>query len=223
MKQPQTYLSHGYPRTWWRHQIQQFSPLLALCEGNSLVRILDTCIHLFHVYIYQPLTENCMASKHYGLEYASQYNQAILLVTGKFPAQRTVTRGFAHNTPSICFRDRVVNMRAGIEIHSRYIPWCRLKKVLHSWTLSHSVLCLQTISVMRLKSVGIMLTSSNGNIFALLALCAGNSPITAEFPTKRPMTRSFDIFFDLRVNKQLSKQSWGWWVWNASELIMTSL
>ena len=45
----------------------------------------------------------------------------------------------------------------------------------------------------------------------LLALCAGNSPYTGEFPSQRPVTRSFDVFFDLRLNKQLSKQSWGWW------------
>ena len=38
---------------------------------------------------------------------------------------------------------------------------------------------------------------------ALLAICAGNS--------QRPVTRSFDVFFDLRLNKRLSKQSWGWW------------
>ena len=46
---------------------------------------------------------------------------------------------------------------------------------------------------------------------ALLALCAGNSPVSGEFPAQRPMTRSFDVFFDLRPDKQLSKQSWGWW------------
>ena len=46
---------------------------------------------------------------------------------------------------------------------------------------------------------------------ALLALCEGNSPATGEFPSQRPVTRSFDIFFDLRLNKQLNKQSWGWW------------
>ena len=46
---------------------------------------------------------------------------------------------------------------------------------------------------------------------ALLALCAGNSPVTGEFPSKRPVTQSFDIFFDLRLNKRLCKQSWGWW------------
>ena len=46
---------------------------------------------------------------------------------------------------------------------------------------------------------------------ALLAICVGNSPVPGEFPTQRPVTRSFDLFFDLRLNKRLSKQSWGWW------------
>ena len=42
---------------------------------------------------------------------------------------------------------------------------------------------------------------------ALLALCAGNSPATGEFPSQRPVTRRFAIFFDLRLNARLSKQS----------------
>ena len=46
---------------------------------------------------------------------------------------------------------------------------------------------------------------------ALLAICAGNSLVPGEFPTQRPVTRSFDAYFDLRPNKRLSKQSWGWW------------
>ena len=46
---------------------------------------------------------------------------------------------------------------------------------------------------------------------ALLALCAGKSPVTGKFPSQRPVTRSFDVFFDLRLNKWFSKQSWGWW------------
>ena len=46
---------------------------------------------------------------------------------------------------------------------------------------------------------------------ALLALSAGNSPVTGEFPAQRPVTRGFDVFFDLRLNKGLSKQSWDWW------------
>ena len=47
-------------------------------------------------------------------------------------------------------------------------------------------------------------------ISALLAICAGNSPVSGDFPTQRPVTPSFDIFFDLRLNKRLSKQSWSW-------------
>ena len=35
---------------------------------------------------------------------------------------------------------------------------------------------------------------------ALLASCAGNSPVTDEFPAQSPVTRSFDVFFDLRPN-----------------------
>ena len=37
---------------------------------------------------------------------------------------------------------------------------------------------------------------------ALLAICAGNSPVTGEFPTQRPVTWNFDVFFDLRHNKR---------------------
>ena len=46
---------------------------------------------------------------------------------------------------------------------------------------------------------------------ALLAICAGNSPVPGEFPAQRPVMPSFDVFFDLRLNKRLSKQSWGCW------------
>ena len=46
---------------------------------------------------------------------------------------------------------------------------------------------------------------------ALLALCAGNSPVIGEFPLQMPVTRSFDVFFDLRLNKRLCKQSGRRW------------
>ena len=50
-----------------------------------------------------------------------------------------------------------------------------------------------------------------GKFSELLAICAGNSPVPGEFPALRPVTRSFDDFFDLHPNKLLSKQWWGWW------------
>ena len=46
---------------------------------------------------------------------------------------------------------------------------------------------------------------------ALLAICAGNSPVPGEYRAQRPVTLSFGVFFDLRLNKRLSKQSRGWW------------
>ena len=49
------------------------------------------------------------------------------------------------------------------------------------------------------------MTSSNGNIFRVTGhLC---EEFTGEFPAQRPVTRSFDVFFDLRLYKRLSKHS----------------
>ena len=38
-------------------------------------------------------------------------------------------------------------------------------------------------------------------------LWGGNSPVIGEFPSQMPVTRSFDVFFDLRPKKRLIKQS----------------
>ena len=54
-----------------------------------------------------------------------------------------------------------------------------------------------------------MMTSSNGNIFSVTGPLCGE--FTGEFPAHRPVTRSFDVFFDMCLNTRLSKQSWGWW------------
>ena len=57
-----------------------------------------------------------------------------------------------------------------------------------------------------------MMTSSNGNIFRVTGHLWGEFTGSGEFPTQRPVAGSFDAFFDLRLNKRLSKQSWGWWL-----------
>ena len=49
------------------------------------------------------------------------------------------------------------------------------------------------------------MTSSNGNNFRV------TGPLCGEIPSQTPVRRSFNVFFDLRLNKRLSKQSWGWW------------
>ena len=45
------------------------------------------------------------------------------------------------------------------------------------------------------------------NISALLAPCEGNPSVTSEFLSQRPVTRNFEVFFGLRLNKRFSKQS----------------
>ena len=56
-----------------------------------------------------------------------------------------------------------------------------------------------------------MMTSSNGNIFRVTGPLCGEFTGPSEFPTQRPVTQSFDVFFDLHPNKRLSKQQRGWW------------
>ena len=70
-----------------------------------------------------------------------------------------------------------------------------LKRFPHCWTFSERTCWRRQIETFSV----------------LLALCAGNSPVIGKFPAQRPVTRGFDVFFDLRLNKRLSKHSRGWW------------
>ena len=72
----------------------------------------------------------------------------------------------------------------------------------------------ETLSlVRRLKSPYLLKKNHDDHVHqmetfsALLALCAGKSPVTIGFPSQKPVMQSFDVFFDLRLNKQLNKQS----------------
>ena len=56
-----------------------------------------------------------------------------------------------------------------------------------------------------------MMTSSNGNIFRVTGHLCGEFTGPGEFPAQRPVRRSFDVFFDISLNKRLSKQTRGWW------------
>ena len=56
-----------------------------------------------------------------------------------------------------------------------------------------------------------MMTSSNGNIFCVTGPLCGEFTGPGEFLAQRPLTRSFGVFIDLRLNKRLSKQPCGWW------------
>ena len=75
----------------------------------------------------------------------------------------------------------------------------------HEKLPSHKCLnfCKWLAILVRPQCDGNVMTSSNGNIF----LCEGNPPSTSGFPSQRPVTRSLDVFFDMRLKKRLSKQS----------------
>ena len=70
---------------------------------------------------------------------------------------------------------------------------------LHLW-----MICL------RVLSFATMMTSSNGNIFSVTDPLCGEFTGHRWIPRLRPVTQSFDVLFDLRLNKRLSKQSRGW-------------
>ena len=69
----------------------------------------------------------------------------------------------------------------------------------------------ETVTVLLKISVDPWWRHQMETLSALLATCAGISPITGVFPRQRPVTRSFEVFFDWRLHTRLSKQSWGWW------------
>ena len=72
-------------------------------------------------------------------------------------------------------------------------------------------LCTKSDPCRRRTPVRSMMTSSNGNIFRVTGPFCGKFTGHRWIPPQRPVTRSFDVFFHLRLNKRLSKQSWGWW------------
>ena len=77
---------------------------------------------------------------------------------------------------------------------NRFIRYLKL----YSWYVFIDIFIIASLA---------MMMSSNGNVFRVTGHLCG------EFigPAQRPVTRSFDVFIDLRLNKRLSKQSWGWW------------
>ena len=85
--------------------------------------------------------------------------------------------------------------------------FCRIALLPHNWNTISQIPASDSRSWWRYQ----MVTFS-----ALQALYAGNSKVTGELPSQRPVTRSFDVFFDLRLNKRVSKQSKRRWFWAPS-------
>ena len=82
-----------------------------------------------------------------------------------------------------------------------------------AWRM-HASLILQQLTHSNLFSLDLMVgpwwRHQMKTFSALLAIFAGNSPVTGEFPAKRPATHSFDVFFQMCLNRWLGEQSWGW-------------
>ena len=56
----------------------------------------------------------------------------------------------------------------------------------------------------------LMMTSSNGNIFRVTGHLCGEISGHRWIPHTKASDGSLVVFFDLRLNKRLNKQSWGW-------------
>ena len=90
---------------------------------------------------------------------------------------------------------------------------CRVDTIMTLWSAIYPCVCWPGEEGIKLLQhyTGTRWRHQMETFSALLAICAGNSPVPGEFPTQRPVTRSFDVFFDLHPNKRLSKQLRGWW------------
>ena len=91
---------------------------------------------------------------------------------------------------------------------------CRWLSIVKDWGIcrhSEDQVCIRPITGSALEKLRNTWWRHQMETFsALLAICAGNSPVAGEFPAQRPVTRSFGVFFDRSLNERLSKQSWGW-------------
>ena len=100
--------------------------------------------------------------------------------------------------------------------HNEIRLLAHLKPFLPNTSTHLSIFC-NTLSVIMIMSMGVLIIRNMSSVTwwrhqmesfpALLALCAGDSPVTGEFPSQMLLRRSFGIFFHLRPNKRLSKQS----------------
>ena len=93
---------------------------------------------------------------------------------------------------------RVNNLMPFVRIHNRFPPYL--------YRLTNQLTKLQHSRYLALVFLHTWWRHQMGTFSALLGLCVGNSTVTGVFPAQRPVTRSFDVFFDLRLNKRLIKQ-----------------
>ena len=151
-------------------------------------------------------------------------------VTSGFPSQRPVTPNL---DVLICtWMNGWVNNREADDLRRYHAPYDVLWIQYNNWFLNETKICkyaarVSIMSVDGLATSGIRLSASISLTwyehipwlrhqmetfkFRVTGPLCGEFTGPGEFPAQRPVTRSFDVFFDLRLNKRLSKQPWGWW------------
>ena len=99
-----------------------------------------------------------------------------------------------------------------INVHNKFQEYSRIYTIM---TEPYLCFTINYLDIHRNKSVEKIYISwwrhQMETFSALLALSARISPVTGEVSSQGPETRSFDVSFDLQLNKRLSKESWGWW------------
>ena len=109
-----------------------------------------------------------------------------------------ISCGLVYVNPSISFSNALLpQWMAKIDPGSHFMARMNTDTFRHLCNIQHTALFFTT-----------WWRHQKETFSALLALCAGNSLVAGEFPAQKPVTRSFNVFFDLRLNKRLSKQPW---------------
>ena len=170
------YVSCGL--SWWRHQMETFSALLAICvcrkfTGHRWIPCTKPVTRSFGVFF--DLLLNKLLSKHWWGWWF-----------------KTPSRPIWHHSDDFALTlpyhvIAIFNMSSLLYVARPHVQQ-PLADELSSWWRHQ----METFST-------------------LLAFYEGNPPVTGGFPSQRPVTRGFDVFFDLRLNKRLSKQSRRWW------------
>ena len=187
--------------SWWRHQMQTFSALLALCAGNSPVTgefpAQRPATRSFDVFFDLPLNKQ-LSKQSWGWWFetpsSSLWRQSNVYFANVSPLYAVYHIKYAHVFAVLRF------------------VWV---KSYSSWLFHRNVPIGKIPGEVNLKDMDKIdwhqkrikpwLRHQMETFSTLLALCVGNSSVTGEFPPQRPVTRSFDVFFDLCLNRRLSK------------------
>ena len=190
-------------KRWWHHQMGTCSTSLSLCAGNSSVTgefpsqrsVTRRFVVFFDLWLNKRLSKQSWAGdlrRHH-----THYNITVMY----YPVSRTSA------TLALMLQDKrsLASHEERFQIFAKYQPWVMMENrnvYFLEWIKDDK--CLPT-------NIWTWWRYQMETFSTLLALCAGNSPVSGEFPAQRPVTQTFDVFFDLRLIKRLSKHSLGWW------------